>query len=62
MMSASDAELLTAIISLVAGYCVYTNVMKRNGSRKTAFWWAFVVLLLPVVFVPVYLIFRPKKK
>mgnify|MGYP003593268448 CR=1 FL=1 len=57
-MFLSNAELLAAIVALTAGYLVYKNVMDRNGSRKAAFWWAFCAAMLPVVFVPVYLLYR----
>ena len=57
-MFLSNSELLAAIVALTAGYLVYKNVMDRNGSRKAAFWWAFCAAMLPVVFVPAYVIFR----
>ena len=57
-MFLSNSELLAAIVALTAGYLVYKNVMDRGGTRKAAFWWAFAAAMLPVVFVPAYVIFR----
>lgn len=57
-MFLSDSELLAAIVALAAGYFVYNNVMNQSGSRKAAFWWAFAATMLPIVFVPAYIIFR----
>ena len=57
-MFLSNSELLAAIVALTAGYLVYKNIIDRNGSRKAAFWWAFAAAMLPVVFVPAYIIFR----
>ncbi len=60
-MSFSGPQMLSAIVALIAAYFVYCNVMNRNGSRKAAFWWAFAVAFLPILFLPAYFIFRPKK-
>lgn len=57
-MFLSNSELLAAIVALTAGYLVYKNVMDRTSSRKAAFWWAFAAAMLPVIFVPAYIIFR----
>ena len=61
-MNFSNVELLTAVFALTAGYLVYCNVMNRSGSRRAAFWWAFSAAALPVLFIPAYFIFRPKKE
>ncbi len=60
-MNFTGPQILGAIVALLAAQYVYNNAMKRNGSRKAAFWWAFAVAFLPILFLPAYFIFRPKK-
>ena len=53
----------TLIGLMIAGgvaYWVYTDAKKRESSHPIL--WSLGVLLLLIVFLPLYLIFRPKKK
>jgi RNA polymerase subunit RPABC4/transcription elongation factor Spt4 len=53
-------HLLGLLLVLLATYWVFTDSRARGSELSLAFLWSAGVLLLPIVFLPLYLIFGRK--
>lgn len=55
-------ETIGFIISIIASIWVYNDAKKRGKSSSSAFWWALGTLLIWIIFLPIWLIKRPKSE
>ena len=53
-------EIIGVLIALIVGIWVYSDAKKRGKSSGSAFGWFLGTFLLLIVFLPIWLITRPK--
>ncbi|MEN2984185.1 MAG: hypothetical protein ABDH25_04075 [Dictyoglomaceae bacterium] len=53
-------ELLGILISIISAIWVYKDAKRRGKVGSSAFWWAFGTFLIWIIFLPLWLIERPK--